>query len=414
MQKFSALFLVFLLTVNMLFAIKISPLGKSLAPMLSTRAQLTRMLIEVQQTDSPTTIKGFLENIKSLITKLQADQDSHQIISDKMYAQCEEEIAFRADEIHAANDALERSNVALAKSQAALDADLVELPELKKALDNYVAELNRATEQRTEEHDAFVKRAALFAEALEFLNGFIDYVNANLSGNFAAYSFAEKSEKLLKHASKLNVLTAAVPILVAMAQADVPNTYSYTKNEDVATKLKNALNELVNRIGADNQQNEKTEFDALTAFTDYAAKLNSAINALQVNIDRTNAHITEMRQAIDQENDVIAKASNKLGRNAGLYGSAFTMCESFALEFTDATKNRLEEIKTINEIIVIIEKRFGALPEDLKIYLDNVENGWTAYVNSTAYQKFIEYEQNHALDNNSGANLVNQENLLNN
>ncbi len=119
-----------------------------------------------------------------------------------------------------------------------------------------------------------------------------------------------------------------------------------------------------------------------------------------------------MNKCIEQEGAVIATAEKKLARNAGLQESASKMCSQFAGEFIHATKSRTEEIATINEILVIIEKRFGTLPKDIVDYLHNVENGWKAYQNSTEFHKFEEYQQKHLLHVDAGANLVKQENLV--
>jgi len=100
-----------------------------------------------------------------------------------------------------------------------------------------------------------------------------------------------------------------------------------------------------------------------------------------------------MTKCVKEEDAIIATAGAKLSRNGNLRESASKMCGQFAKEFIEATKSRTEEIETINQILAIIEKRFGKIPQDIKAYLESVENGWKAYQNSTGFKAFIAYEQ---------------------
>jgi len=144
---------------------------------------------------------------------------------------------------------------------------------------------------------------------------------------------------------------------------------------------------------------------AQEAFIIYKNKLEGLIDTLKKNIDKTKKQIIDMTNCVTTEDAIIASAGAKTSRNDTLRTSARNMCSNFAKEFADATKNRLEEIQTILEIIVIIEKRFSKIPADLKSYLQNVESGWKAYMNSTAFAKYIEYQQKHLAENKQGAVL---------
>jgi septal ring factor EnvC (AmiA/AmiB activator) len=384
---------------------RFNAIDASMLPSNSIRARLTSMLVEVQVTENPKTIQNFLEQIKGMITKLQQEQAKHQEISNKMMAQCTEEEHFRAKEIADSKDALNRGHAALAKCQASLASAEKDLPDLERALHTYVDELARATAQRENEHKSYLQRKQDYEQAIEFINAFIALVKKEIH----AISFVEQSENLIRHVSRLGLLSNAVPILVALASyQEVPtthHTYGY-KNSNLVNTLNNSLNTLLHRVQADWKNNEDIEIAAVAAFNIYKARLQKAINSITNNITRTKAQIVAMTTCVKNESAVISTANAKLARNGNLLESAQKMCAQFAKEFIEATNSRLEEIQTVNEILAIIQKRFGQLPADLVSYLKSVENGWRAYENSTQFKKFVVYEQKRISDNSHGHALA--------
>jgi len=408
MNKLTALFFVLLVSYNMIYSFDLRRFKTS-----TIRGKLTQILVEVQTTEDVKSIRQFLDVIHKMLTQLIEDQKQHEETSKKMMAQCEEEDKFREREVADANDALSRGTAARGKCQDALNEDNKNLPQLEDALDKYQKELKRATEQREEEHKRYVEISTNYKEAIDFLRGFIEYVQDKFKGKLAAFSFAQLSEKIMTHSIKLNAIEKAVPVLIAMAQTNMPehNQYTYTAPEAAGNELKDALSKLLADLVADLQGVEDREKAAQEAFERYSASLKAMIETLTKNIQVTNEHITAMKKCVDEEKAIINTASAKLQRNDQLRESARNMCDCFAKEFTEATRNRLEEIKTIREICGIITKRFGELPKDLVAYLEETENGWKAYVNSTEFQKFEEYQQHHTENNAHGDHLVNNEHI---
>jgi len=86
------------------------------------------------------------------------------------------------------------------------------------------------------------------------------------------------------------------------------------------------------------------------------------------------------------------------------------MCGTFAKEFIEATNARKEEVVIIKEILKIIVKRFGEIPEELKKYLTSVENGFKEYENSTKFKEFVAYQQKQHDDNDEGKDLAHEDN----
>jgi len=129
------------------------------------------------------------------------------------------------------------------------------------------------------------------------------------------------------------------------------------------------------------------------------------ISVLTNDINRTKQKITLMTNCVANETKVLTSAANKINRNLSLMKSAQHTCTDFTKEFVAATKNRLEEISTVNTIIKICAKRFGELPKELTSYLKEIQNKFRAYVNSTLFHKYVKYVQKHIADNVVGRKL---------
>jgi hypothetical protein len=411
MIKISALFFIILVAINSSFALEITPVDASMLPSQSSRAQLMEIMVNVQTEDSPKTIAQFVGQLRDILGKLVAAQAKHEAIHKEMMKQCFDEAAYRKKEIQAAERAFARANKSRSRCQASLKSALAALPELQRTHRSYKAELKRASDARKEENRKYQLRRADYKEAIAFLTQFIAYVNKKLKGQFKTFALVEMSENLLKHASRLNVISEAVPVLVALATDPIfaerkANNYEYQPNEVLAAQLKNLLNQLLARLKSDHKQNNLAERKSAKAFADYAAKLNNIISTLKRNIKRTKQQITDMNRCVDTENGIIAKASAKNARNAKLRDAAAKMCHSFNNEFIDATLNRLDEIQTMKDILVIVQRRFKKIPADLIDYLESVKNQWKAYINNTEFKRFVEYKRKAHVDNKRGALLA--------
>jgi len=374
------------------------------------------MLVQVQMTQSPKSIQTFLEQIRGMMDKLVVEQKTHQDLSDKMVAQCDTEDTFRKNEVNIAQTALDAGNAARTQCDNSLKASQKDLPELVNAKSTYESELSKVSDQRNAENKTFLQRKQEYEDAIVFLKDFIGYVSNKLKSTLNSLAFVQKSETLLRHATKLGLLREAVPILIALAShQDIPTTqsnYGPTANNDVGEKLKNTLNDLLNKLNNDWTQLQTTEQNAANAFATLSSSLLNSITTLGTNIDKLKLQIQTMTKCVADEDVVINAAQGKLTRNQGLKDSAVKMCAQFAKQFVDATNSRVDEIKTITEILVLIEKRFGAIPKEIKDYLKSVENGWVQYQNSSQFKGFVQYEQNHTQGNTAGASLVATTNIL--
>jgi len=384
-------------------------------PMRGYRSELLQLLAEAKSNDSPKTLTQFVGELSRMLRKLMDTQAMHEAINKRMVGQCIEEDNFRKQEIVSAQNALNASSNALSKCQASLNAAKENLPALLKAKKDYQDELATKTAERERQHKLYLQRAQDWKEAIVFLDEFIKAVNTKLA-NYPS-SFADLGENLLRHVSKLGLVAEAVPVLIALAQAptendvSVPhasNNYSYQAQGKTVGNLKSQLTGLRNRLVTDAKQNDDNEAKAQSLFNELKKRLEAIIAKLTSDITRTENQITEMNACVASETAIISTASNKLRRNKTLQDSAAKTCTDFAEEFVKATKNRLEEITTVEQVVGIVQKRFNQLPADLINYLEEVKNHFRTYVNGTQFKKYEEYVQKHIADNLQGRALANR------
>jgi len=359
-------------------------------------------MVEVKTEGSPKTVRAFIGQLRDMLTKLVDAQNKHRKIHAKMMVQCVNEEKFRTAEIKTAKDALKRSLAARTRCAASLKNAVKALPQLQQSLKTYVGEYMRARRARAVEKSKYLRRKTSFAEAMNFLGDFTDYITKKMKSTYKAFALAEMSQNLLKHSAKLNIMEEAVPVLVAIASEKKNNDYTYVANQGLGQRLQTALQALMTRLKTDNAENNRVEKVAAAVYAVYAKRVKAVINTLRQNIKRLKAQIVRMTRCVDKETQVMAKAAKKEARNTVLRKNAQRMCKSFNKEFIEATYNRLDEIKTMQEILKIVKNRFKDLPADLVAYLEVTKNGWVKYVNSTKFNKFKEYERKRYAVNKRG------------
>jgi len=210
-------------------------------------------------------------------------------------------------------------------------------------------------------------------------------------------------------------MAEAVEVFVAMASTpkettrglgDVAHTdYDYKAQTKAVGGLKTHLNNLLNKLIVDSKQNDIDEGKAQAAFDKVKAELMIIIGKLKTDIKKTKTQITNMSACVASEGKIMSTANSKLSRNGKLLDLAGKTCTDFTREFITATKNRLSEMNVITQILAIMRKRFGQLPNDLVEYLRSTRKGFKIYVSSTQFKRYEEYVQQHVADSIRGKKL---------
>jgi len=397
-----------ILSLNAVTSMKLFSIDVILPSSQGVHNQLMDMLVEVQSGQTVHSAEELSYAIMDMLKKVRENQAKHEEINKKMMSQCLTEENFRKKEISDAKSAYNASSAAFAKCQASLHAAQENLPSLKRALKDFQDNLQKKQDERNKQHKLYLERRKDWTEAIQFLNDFIHQVETKL----AKYgSFADLGEKLLRHVSKLGRMSEAVEVFVAMASerelsAGSHNDYSYRAQTATVGNLKTHLRNLLNKLIVDSKQNDNDEAKAQAAFDKVKAELMVIIGKLQADIKKTKTQITNMNACVANEGKIMTAANSKLSRNGKLLDLAGKTCTDFTREFISATKNRLSEMNVITQILKIMKKRFGQLPEDMLEYLRSTKKGFRIYVNSTQFKRYQEYVQQHVADSIRGKHLA--------
>jgi hypothetical protein len=397
---------VFLISISAFTSLEIESID-GISALGGIHSELIAMKTEVEaaSNDGVRTVAQFTDRLIRMLKDLQETQKRHEGIAARMFAQCKEEATFRIKAIQQGQQAYNAASNSFAKCQASLRAAQENLPTLRNAKKEYSNLLKRKIAERARQHILYEQRRTDWTQAIRFLNDFTNQVKSKIA---KGVSFADLSDKLLKHASKLGFIAEVVPLLAELAQSpaeaaaaipSVKHNYTYLKQGKTIQSLVHHLSNLKNKLIVDSKQNDINEAKAQKIFEQLRNRLTAIINKLTSDISRTRTQIRKMKNCVATEGAIMRTAQNKVLRNKRLKNAAGHTCADFAREFVEATRNRLEEIRTLQEVMAICARRFGQLPHDLVSYLEQVKNGFKRYVNSTEFQKYVAYVEKHIADN---------------
>jgi hypothetical protein len=391
-KKYSAIFLIVVLMLNFTIqtGLNLSPLEKSFLPDHSLRDVLISLRDDAENTNnlSPKSFKRIIVTLRKMIADLQDVHRQSKDIHEKMKKQCTEEISFRDSQVEDARTSISRSLDAKQLCDVSEKASRSDNSLVKDAIESYNFHLNRAKAQRDQENKLYSERKAELEEGLSFVKGFSKYLKKSFSsGETKPASFIDMSEELLRHASNAGALSETIPVLISISAMNAGDNSS-----DLSQKLLTTIMSLETRLKSNWEANEKSELSSSLTFVKYSAQVKLTIAKLNDSLVVVKEEISDMAKCGKEEDKINKWAMEKLVRNENLRKSSSEMCKKFDLQFVDATKNKLEEVTLIREILDIINIRFKNVPVDLQLYLEETEGKWKEYMNSSEFKQFVEYK----------------------
>jgi len=409
-----------LVTSNIMFSSDI------IIPENKIQTELLEIKMQLLNTKKPLKISVFLEKIQEMLKNLEEEQTRHEKLNIKMTKQCTVEENFRTIEISNAKDAFNTSSESEVKCRASLDEAKGFLPILEKSVKNYKNQIKTKTEDRKTQHKKYLELKGQWDAAITFLKKFIVMVQAEIDGKVKHdVSFVEVNEKLIKHVGNLGRLDKLAPIFIEMEALAVTQssaaknstaaivkktikTYSTTTKNKRLAKILQLVTDLSTKMMSDSKQNDTEENQAVKNFEALVKKFSEILKEISANVKKVKAQIIKMNSCVKTEDAVMVIASEKLTRNEKLLQIADKTCLDFVKGFVSATKNRYREIKSIKDILVIVEKRFGEFPSSLKAMLSNLKAKFKNIVNQTQFVKYEEIVKTTFKDNKRGKILSNK------
>lgn len=388
---------------------KLSPFEENLLPQHSMMKRLNNIFVELKGIDNMNTnvktFNAFVQVIEGLISDLQSDSKKHAEILEQMTNKCTAEDEFREKEVADAKKAISNASASRKLCQEHLEKATQLRAEAVELLAAEEQKKKERTEIREREHKEYLDTKAQYDAAIAFMNNFIKLVAEKFP---QPESFIEFSENLLRHTSKMGKVEATLPVLVMMSQFVAEKAGSYTTMNGAAgaATLTEKLNVLLNTMVKDLAAITKTENERQAAFEAFLKKVNKNIADLKANIKRLDGQIQSNTECIARENAIISEATAKSGRNADLKEKAIKMCAKFVEEVKKAQEARRIEINVVQQILTLMEARFGKVPKRLTDYLASVENGFAEYENKTKLIAYKVYKYMALNENELGKDIT--------
>lgn len=356
------------------------------------KSVLSEMLQQAKSSTDPNNFKDLLERVEGLLVNMKKEQDAHKALHDKMVAQCQDESAFRTQEISDATDSQKRAINARVRCSDALKSAMEAQQVLSNEIEEYEAERKNFVDLRALENKKFISRQIDLVQVLSYVKTFSsDYNNQNLS-------MVQMGENLLKGASKVGILANTIPILMSLST----KTKDFIITEDTKANLSN----LVQKVQDEIDSAKKIESKSQETHTAYKTNVEKYISQLKITLTTIKVQINEMNLCVKNETAISEQAGSKMTRNLKLLKSAEKMCKEFAAEFVAATENRLEQVQTLQEIFQIVKQRYQNVSKNLQNIMDNLTEEWQAYVNTTEFKEFKAGEKHSIKDNEQGRKML--------
>lgn len=392
MHKFSAIFIVFLFSLNLILSMKLFTVDYK-STLKQTQNQLTQLLLQVESSESSLSLEEIENHILKILNDVQESQERHIAISKRMHIQCNDETNFRRTEIKDANSAFKASADALAKCQISLDQANFYLPKLEESKRYFEDLLSQKLSERNKNHGNFYAVQKEWNNAILFIEDFIRQIKSKGGKSFTGFS--QLTQNLITHMTKVGKLNDLAPIFVEITN----------KADNGLQKLLNLVTDLKVRLTTDLKIFEDQEKKQDQMFESVKNNLLALIKQLTSNIQRTNSQIISMRLCVTKEASIMNSASSKSSRNAKLFKLAQRTCQDFAREFITATKIRKSELVTIRQILGVIRRRFGQIDPAIRKRLNVISTSIKLYINGNEFKAYKEYVKTKISDNSKGRAL---------
>jgi hypothetical protein len=337
---------------------------------------------------------GRADEIYKMLDKLEREVLSEQAEHDVLYysqkQQCDDEAAFRAQEVDDADFAIDRASnereqcsAAQTKSEAGLEQNLVDQASVNE-------QIASAQETRKSDRALYKKRTQDHDDLVEAIDECLDLLRELKSeGSFVQIS--QKATNLLIKSSRIRMTKHVAPFIAALAQL---NQHS---DQSAVTRVIELLNELRDNTEASQADYDQQEADSIQRYNDLIDSLTSEKNRLESEEPVLRTHIADMKQCVSRQNATYEEAYAKQTRNQGIFDDSASLCASWIAEYTSETDTRNYELELVADLRDMIYRRYGESHEGMT-WEEQQE-----YKNNYVYSRGEKYTYDQTAYNEAGA-----------
>jgi chromosome segregation ATPase len=301
---------------------------------------------------------GPVDRLYKLFQDIITEINDEQFRADNVYvlqkAECDEEIAFRTQEVKDAQTALDASTenkkkceASLARAQAVLELNVQLQDEKNRQLENEAKARNFA-------HENYVDTVNAINEALRIIQTALDLAHELANDVGALVELRKVSSKMILSGVKAGAMKHYTPVITAFAVL----ASSEVNAADVA-RVNELLNRLLDNLNNELRSTDEAENRAVAEYQAYIAALNKALAELRAQESSLRSFINDATACITEESAIIGDATAKRERNQHLLDKAEAMCNSFEKEYSDGNDARKKEKALIERFLTLIKDYFG-------------------------------------------------------
>jgi len=366
--------------------------------------ELAQIKSQAQDDTSKAGIEEFEKRLLDMLSKIEDSQKQHEEINLRMMTQCEAEFKFRDKEVKDADASYAAAEIAFLKCQDSKNQTTANLPPMQTLVIKYKNLIDTKTKERKATHDQYLSLKKDWKEATDFLGDFLEQIHNLQVGSTPDFNvFAQRGEDLLVRLGKIGKISDSIPIFVALSSLELSN--SKRSENDVFSELNKSVLNLRAKMLSDSLEADVEEDHVQTTFQKLITNFNKIVDTLNGNIDISNKHLIAMTACVTSEGKIMSEASMKSKRNAKLKSLAQVTCGDFAKEFVEATKNRKQEVDVVNQIVIILKRRYGDIDHDVQKAINSTTEVLNEYKDNFKFVRYTEYIIHHTQDNLHGKEL---------
>lgn len=337
---------------------------------------------------------GRADEIYRMLDKLEheilAEQSEHDTLYYSQKEQCDEEAAFRGQEVADADFAMERASneeascsAAQAKSEANLAQNLDDQAFVAQQTED-------AIETRKENRELYEKRSDDHDDLIEAIDESLALLS-QLKSESSFVQISQKATALLIKSSRIRMTKHVAPFIAALAQL---NQHS---DQTAVKRVIELLVQLRDNTDASQADYDQQEADSIQRFNDLIDSLTSEKNRLEAEEPVIRQHIADMKACVSRQSDTYSEAYAKQDRNQSIKDSSASLCEGWINEYETETDTRNYELELIGELREMIYRRYGESGEGIE------HREAKQYENNYEYTESDDFVYGESTYNESGA-----------
>ncbi|CAD8066355.1 unnamed protein product [Paramecium sonneborni] len=327
----------------------------------SKQRSMAAVLAEVEskmETNSP--LDAVLNVLKQFRDAVNVEQVNHDQIYNIEYSECDSEFEFRNKEVEEASNVVRDSTAQLNICKTSKIRTINQQEVNQQQLFTYQEHLTLVLQTAESEQGYFKKRGRDYEDSLHAIDEALDILSGIANGKRSFVDLSSVSKMMLQTSFNIQQTIIYAPIFYAFSQLasqeDSADPSQIERVEQLLLQLRENIQDTYNEFIASNSA-------SVAAFNDQKERINVILNRLSNQDEKLQDKLDHLNQCIGTQSAIVQAASTKLERNQQLWDQAVALCDTFQIEYQNASRSRRLEMSLITELEEQVIKRFQQVQE---------------------------------------------------